>query len=276
MTENEQLPIRSNRCPIDNRSLKNDAVICEECAKLTRARLSEIPRLYIQAGAFLEPGKGGTGSSGSERTIGVNLAALGFRQASDLLGVLEAWVQFVVEERDLAPFKARGMVEDRVIDSCAFLLRHADWLAQNELASDWYNEIALIHNEGLAATRNFMAKVTRIKCPTSLETFISEDEIGYENCGAWLILGEDVLDEIECRRCKNVWTTMRLVAVAMSTPNHEVWMDSDSIGKLLGITANHVARIAKNNRAKRRGRRGEEFYDLVEISALREEMRHAQ
>lgn len=269
MTENEQLPIRSNRCPIDNKSLKNDAVICEECARLIRSRLSEIPRLYVEAGAFLEPGRGGTGSSGSERTIGVNLAALGFRQASDLLGVLEAWVQFVVEERDLAPFKARGMVEDRVIDSCAFLLRHADWLAQNELAPDWFNEIALIHNEGLAATRQFMAKVTRIKCPTSLETFISEDEIGYENCGAWLTLGENPLDPIKCRRCDREWSTLRLITIILSTPDIEAWMDSEEIAKILQIKPRDVIDLVKEHHLRKKGKRGEWVYDLIAVNVAR-------
>jgi len=244
-----------NGCPVCNHSLHNQDKICDECARITRSRLSEIPRLYVEAGAFLEPGRGGTGSSGSERTIGVNLAALGFRQASDLLGVLEAWVQFVVEERDLAPFKAKGVIQDRVIDSCAFLLRHADWLAQNELAADWFNEIALIHNEGLAATRNFLTKVTRIKCPTSLEVFINQDEVGYENCGAWLILGENILDEIECRRCKGTWTTLRLVAVAMSTPNSKILLDAPSIAGYLGMELTYVHKFAKRHGIEKIGKK---------------------
>lgn len=266
----------TNRCPIDNRSLRNDAQICDECARQTRIRLAAIPPMYIQAGAYLEPGRGGFGSSGSERTIGVNLAALGFRHAGDLLGVLTAWVEFVIEERELAPTKFRGDIQDRVGDSCAFLLRHADWLIQSDLASDWYNEIYLIHREGLAATRNFLEKVTRIKCPTSLEEFdASGEQIAAKYCGQLLTLSENVLDEIECKRCKNIWTTLRLVAVAMSKPDNVVWMDSQAIAVMLGVSPRYVQVIAKTYNAKRRGLRGDQVYDLIEMAALREKIRHA-
>jgi hypothetical protein len=75
--------------------LKGNNRICEDCAKATRLKLAEIPVLYLEASAYLEPGRGGSGSSGSERTIGVNLAALGFRQAGEVLVKLEDWERTV-------------------------------------------------------------------------------------------------------------------------------------------------------------------------------------
>ncbi len=243
------------RCPICRRMLINSVKICEVCSRETRAKLAQIPQMYVEAGAFLIPGKGGFGSSGSERTIGVNLAALGFRQAADLLGILTAWVEFIVEERDLAPANVRGTIEDRVTDSCAFLLRHSPWLAENELAADWCNEIALIHKEGLAATRQFLEKVTRIKCPTSLEIFITEDEIGYENCGAWLTLGENPLDPVECKRCQREWTTLRLVAVALSTPGNEILLEPIALAGYLEMELTYVHKFAKRHGIEKIGKK---------------------
>lgn len=265
-----------NRCPIDHRETRGDAKICEKCSQETRVRLAEIPALYIEAGAYLVPGKGGFGSSGSERTIGVNLAALGFRQAAEVLGVLQAWEIMVCEESEVVRASETGTIQERVEAVCLFLLKHAQWLACHEAAKDWVEEVAKIHSQGEVATRRFTEKVTRIKCPTSIEEFIEGGgEIAYRYCGQTLTLGKDPLDIVECRRCHTEWTTLWLVRVAMTTPGYVVWMDSEAIGELLGIGAKQVAKIARKYHAQKRGKRGFERYDLMEMSTLRERSRHA-
>src|ERR1019366_3898961 len=196
---------KSNRCPIDRHQLRGNFKICDECSRLTRVRLAEIPRMYVEAGAYLEPGRGGFGSSGSERTIGVNLAALGFRQAAEILGKFEAWERTVrVLALGQAEFDEQdqvvrvGTIEERVGGVCSFLLVHSRWLSECEGAGYWFKEVADIHGQGEAATRRFAEKLTKIRCPTSLEVWITQDEIGYENCGAWLTLGKDPMDLVKC------------------------------------------------------------------------------
>lgn len=273
MTEN-------GRCPIDHRSLVGDAKICEQCARTTRERLAEIPVYYIESGAYLVPGKGGFGSSGSERTIGVNLSALGFRAADEILPVLEEWertvrvlslgqVELDGEERQgevelnpdgsvivvtrprldeqERPIIRTGTIQERVEGACAFLLVHARWLTSYEGAPDWVADIAKIHGQGETATRRFAEKLTRIKCPTSLEVFITEDEIGYEYCGAWLTLGENPLDPVECKRCSSTWTTLRLVAVALSTPGNEILLDPVALAGWLKMELTYVHKFAKRH-----------------------------
>lgn len=285
-------------CPLDHRSLVGNAKICKKCAQETRSRLAEIPVLYIEAGAYLVPGKGGFGSSGSERTIGLNLAALGFRQAAEILGVLEDFertvrvqslgqIEFEGQERediprpknwrpseeDLArekPPVRKGTIQERVEGVCMFLLKHAEWLTCHDEAQFWVEEVAKIHSQGETATRRFTEKMTRIKCPTSIEEFAEGgEEILYRYCGETLTLGKDPLERVECKRCHTEWTTLFLVRVALETPSEPMWMDSDAIASLLGITSGQVVRISKADKKSKRGSRGNETYDLQKILQLR-------
>lgn len=296
MTEN-------GRCPIDHRSLVGDAKICEQCSRLTRVRLAELPVFYIEAGAYLVPGKGGFGSSGSERTIGVSLSALGFRAADEILPILEDWerlvrvkslgqveldgeertrevelnkdgsVKVVVEPRldeTERPILRVGTIQERVEGASAFLLVHSRWLTNYEAAADWYEDIAKIHAQGEAATRRFAEKLTRIKCPTSLEAFISEDEIGYENCGSWLTLGDGPLDKVACKRCGGEWATLGLIALILDRAKEPIWLPSDSVASILNMRSpREVIEIVKSNRLRRRGKRGEELYDLIAVNMAR-------
>ena len=176
-----KLDEQSNRCPIDRHQLRGNSKICDGCSRLTRVRLAEIPAMYVEAGAYLEPGRGGFGSSGSERTIGVNLAALGFRQAAEVLGVLQAWEIMICEESGVNRASKTGTTQERVEAVCTFLLKNAEWISRHDAAPEWVTEIASIYSQGAVATRKFTEKLTRIRCPTSLEVWITQDEIGYEN-----------------------------------------------------------------------------------------------
>lgn len=298
-------PILSNeRCPIDHRSLVGDAKICEQCSRATRVKLAEIPVLYIEAGAYLVPGKGGLTGGSSRSTIsdGKSWVALGFRSADEILPILEEWertvrvislgqvelegedrqgevelnpdgsIKVVVQPRlneGERPIIRRGTIQERVEGACLFLLAHAQWLTCYEGASEWVEDIAKIHGQGEAATKRFAEKLTRIKCPTSLETFLTEDEIGYENCGAWLTLGENPLDPVECKRCRREWTTLGLVAVILSTPGIEVWLPSESIASILRMKSREITDIVKAHHLRKKGRRGEEFYDLIAVNVAR-------
>lgn len=288
--------------------LINSDKICEVCSRATRERLAEIPVLYLEASAYLEPGRGGFGSSGSERTIGVNLAALGFRQAGEVLTILEDWertvrvkslgqVELDGQDRGDTPMKVWswreqklvdwkpgeeewanerpvvrvGTTEERVQGVCEFLMVHARWLAKYEAAGDWYSDVAAIHGQGNAATRRFAEKVTQIKCPGSVEIIDGENEgeVKTSTCGKILTLDESPLAPIKCKRCGREWTTWRLIKVALDTPGYVFWLDSEAIASLLGITANHVAKIVKKFNVKDQGKRGKKVYDLMEINSLR-------
>ena len=229
--------------------------------------------MYVEAGAYLEPGRGGSGSSGSERTIGVNLSALGFREASEILGVLNEWVALVIEGRDLAPYKATGTVQDRVEDVCSFLLRHSAWIAGHEAALDWFAEVQAIHKQGISATRKFEEKQTKIKCPTMIDDFDQYGNATQRMCGKWLELGKEVLDIVECKRCKREWTSLGLVAVAIDNPGVPVWFDAQSIGAFLQVSADYVRKLAKKHGAKKLSVQGEQVFDLAEMKAIHDRVK---
>lgn len=281
------------------------AEICEICLRerQTRERLAEIPALYLEASAYLEPGRGGLGSSGSRsgRSDGFNWAAMGFRQASDVLWKLEDWertvrVKFLgqieldgvdregevelnedgtikvvvrASNPEQRPIVRRGSVEERVQGVCEFLLVHARWLSKYEAAEDWHREIAEIHGQGMTATKRFVEKVTQIRCPGSVEILDDEGEIKSSMCGKTLTLNENPLARIECKRCGREWTTLRLFAVALETPGYAFWLDSEAIASLLSITPGQVVRISKGDKSSECGQRGDKTYDLIKIHQMR-------
>lgn len=272
------------RCPIDHRSLVGDAKVCERCSRETRRQLAEIPKLYVEAGAYLVPGKGGFGSSGSERTIGVNLSALGFRAADEILPVLEEWertvrvlslgqveldgqdregevelnpdgtVKVIVRPRlneGERPIIRTGTIQERVEGSCSFLLVHSRWLSAYEGAPDWVADIAKIHGQGGAATRQNQAPARRIECPADL---------GDGLCLSLLTLPEDgdKQAKIKCHRCRTEWTIQWLIEVALSTKESEYWLDAESIANHLQMDHREVRRLARKWKITKHG----QLYDL--------------
>lgn len=273
--------LSANRCQGCQRFLLTSSIICELCAKDTRQRLAEIPKLYAEASDELIPGRGGYGSSGSEMSIGVNIAALDFLNASDLLGKFWAWEQTVrlksLGEKDIDenPIVHGGTMEFKVQTVCDFLMVHFEWLSRYEAAGDFVRDVADEYGKGMGAARRFVEKVTRIKCPTILEMSIDGD-MKSVTCNHSLVLKEDIFADIRCRGCDAVWTSAGLIRVALKTPGYVIWMDSESIASLMGITSRYVRMIADEFKVKPRGKRGEKVYDLIEMSALREKMRHAE
>jgi hypothetical protein len=260
--------------------------------------------LYLEASAYLEPGRGGSGSSGSERTIGVNLSALGFRQASDVLAKLEEWERTVrvehlgqveldgveraerpqvwnrttqkYEDAKLTqqewlnehPIVRRGSVSERVQGVCEFLLVHAKYLATHPAAGDFVEEVASIHGQGESATRRIAEKVTRIKCPGLIDQWIN-GTMRQVTCDKKLILSKDYLEIFPCKNCGREWTTLRLVAVALDTPGYSFLLDSEEIAEMLSVTSRHVRRLAKECGAIRELDNGEKVYDLMKIHRYR-------
>ena len=284
-----------NRCKNCGRMLLAAGTICEICAGDTRQRLAAIPKLYVQSEAYLEPGRGGVGSSGSERTIGVNLAALGFRQAFEILAILEDWERTVrvkslgqigydgleregeIELDDdglivttlRAPFSnerpivRKGSVEERVKGVCEFLLAHIRWLAQYEAAGDFVADVAKIHAQGLAATRQIEEKPTRIKCPADIEMWIDGD-MKTVTCNHPLYLKDDIFTDIKCKGCGADWTTAGLLRVAIKS-GAQVLLDPVAIGGYLGMSVANVHIFAKRDEIEKVGKK----YPLVEFVRAR-------
>lgn len=201
-------------------------------------QLSEIPGLYVLAQAFLTPGKGGQGSSGSERTIGVNSTALEYRVALDLLSIISGWEVEVREQRAFSEMPTVQSYEERITKACEFLLTQFTWISTQEWFGDFVIEIADMHAKGKAATRQNQSPARRIECPADLDDGL---------CLSLLTLPPDgdKTATIKCHRCRTEWTIEWLIEVARETVGADYWLDAKSIANHLQMDHREVRRLAR-------------------------------
>jgi hypothetical protein len=72
---------------------------------------------------------------------------------------------------------------------------------------------------------------------------------------------DDPMEIFQCRKCKSQWTTLRLVAVALSDPAKEVWLDAEAIASYVKTTVKNVHQFAKRHSVGKRG----DFYDFKQF-----------
>lgn len=213
-------------------------ITCLRCLTTCKIELANLPILLREAEKFLQPGQSG-GSSSGERTIGVNVSALDFVAGHDLLDVLYSWQDLIRELLVLEPrLHLRGSVQARVENAVEFIQVHWEWFSrQDDFIGDFIREIRSLHSRGISITGQNQPKVRQISCPTDL---------GDEKCGRKLSVdATDLTAEIECKKCKRVWTTLWLLQVALDQNKADVWLDADAIEKFTGISANHIRKVGR-------------------------------
>ena len=120
-------------------------------------------------------------------------------------------------------------------------------------AGDFYGEIKEQHAKGMAAAKQFVEQPRRIPCPT-------------DECHKFVVIdAENLMSDVTCFGCKQSWTVLRLVALAMSNPNRKFFLDAEAIALWLGISQRQVHKIIKANSIERRG----SLYDLAAVIANR-------
>jgi hypothetical protein len=242
-------------CATCNR-LTDFEVICRTCHKQLRGWLQQIPELQYQAGFYIEPGRSGSGTVSAERSIGVNVNALDYSMAIELLGILHSWESEIRSARALTPpalLKRERTTDMEVQVACDFQLAHLNWTVGQEWVADFYSEIKEQYAKGMAAAKQFVEQPRRIPCPT-------------DECGKYVVIdAENLMSDVTCFGCKESWTVLRLVALAMSNPNRKFFLDAEAIALWLGITQRQVHKIIKANKIERRGK----MYDLAAVIANR-------
>jgi len=131
--------------------------------------LTNIPNLQVLAAEHIAPGRSGSGAASAERSIGVNVNALDYSMAIELLGILHSWESEIRAARRLTPpalLKKELTTELEVWVACQFHLSHLEWTLGQEWASDFYNEVKEQHAKGMAAAKQFVEQPRRIPCPT--------------------------------------------------------------------------------------------------------------
>ena len=234
----------------------NEIKTCKKCYLRICQWLREIPELRREAEDFIEPGRSGSGAVSAERSIGVNVNALDYSMATELLGILHSWECEIRSARRLTPpafLRKEPTIDQEVQTACDFQLAHILWTLDQEWAADFYNEIKEQHAKGLAAAKRFVEQPRRIPCPS-------------DDCHKFIVIdAENLLNDVSCFGCKQSWTVLRLVALAMSNPNRKFFLDVEAIALWLGITQRQVYKIIKAHDITRNGA----LYDLAGVVAAR-------
>ncbi len=90
-------------CQLCQHTAKDDKYLCRRCESTLREQLSDIPTMQQEAKGFLVPGRTGSGSPTSERSIGFNVSAMDYSMAVDILPVLHRYEALIRRGRNLTP-----------------------------------------------------------------------------------------------------------------------------------------------------------------------------
>lgn len=247
-------------CPLCQHAINQDG-LCGKCHRRLFTQLDDLLELWEAAHQELLPGKGGHGSSSSERTIGLNVLALSFIAGDDILGVLHEWEKYIRSERHLTPpalVKSEPTLAKEIEAAIKFAQAHLEWSGQQPWIGDFAKELRDLHSTAVAAARRFVQKVRRIPCPADTAEGLP--------CGNLLVVQEDILAVFECKRCEAQWSSYRLIAVALSNPNEPVWLDIEAIASWVGLSERGVRQIVDRHDIAKRG----QLYDFKAILAHRE------
>ena len=234
------------KCPICNKSVKNEKMLlCQKCAARLRERLVDLPAMRDEASYCLEPQRGGRGTNTGEPTIGINLHALDFVTGNVILNVLHEWEKVIRSERELTPPALLPKYADEVRQSVKFHLAHFDWTLEQVWVDEFAREVAAVHSTGMIAARRMIDPVKRIPCPNETENGVCRALIA--------IKGDDLLEPVVCRKCNTQWTAARLIAVSMSDPQLEIWLDAEAIAEWMGLSDRQVHRLVLKHKIAKKG-----------------------
>ena len=231
---------------------------CRSCFGRLRSVLKELPDLQFEAGFYLEPSRTGSGVVSAERSIGINVNALDFSMATDLLAILHGWEAIIRRDRQLTPpaLVTREPTTDMEVDAtCEFHIAHLSWTLLQPWALDFAGEVWQLHARGRAAAKKFKEQARRIPCPT-------------DDCNRFVVIDvEQLSQDVSCFECKQSWSVLRLVALAMSNPNRRFFLDIEAISSWLQMTEREVYRLVKKFEIEKRGY----TYDLQALMKARQQ-----
>ncbi len=233
-------------------------VECRGCFGRLKAIFKELPQLQFEAGFYLEPSRTGSGVVSAERSIGINVNALDFSMATDLLAILHGWEEIIRRDRALTPpalVKREQTTDLEVLATCDFHIAHLSWTLTQPWALDFAGEVWGLHARGRAAAKKFKEQARRIPCPT-------------DDCKRFVVIDvEQLSQDVSCFGCKQSWSVLRLVALAMSNPSRRFFLDAEAIAAWLQMTEREVYRLVKKFEIEKRG----STYDLQALMKVRQQ-----
>ena len=244
-------------CPICNRDTTST---CHRCIHRMRRHLTDIPTNYLTAKHQLTPGK--SDGRSNERSIGVRITALDFLAGNDVLRTLEDWERDWRTFFQLTPFgeataqRAVSHAKQRnnnteydgtylQLNACVtFLDSWLDKAAQSHPAiTDFAQELRDQWRISQHAANIHPPNTWLVTCPATLDN---------TDCGNKLhITGQDFDTTITCRRCHTPWPVERLLRVAASDSQAEIWLAPEDAAHLFGIHISTLKRWARRGHIKK-------------------------
>jgi len=230
--------------------------VCKRCYSSLKSALTELPELQQGAASFISPGRSGSGSPSTERSIGFNVNALDYSMGKELLGVLHKYEALIRRGRTLTPpalLKREATVDKEVAATVSFHLAHLEWTVQQDWLEDFAGQIKELHSKGMATNKKFIEQPRRIPCPT-------------EECRAHIVIDiENLLAGVKCHKCRTSWTLYRLLALAMNNPNRTFWLDVDAICMWMNISKIDLNKIVRQHEIPMKNG----LYDISAIAKAR-------
>lgn len=233
---------------------ETDRMACHRCQNMMRLQLGEICDYQAMAADNLIPGQGGDGRA-TERTLGVNLAALDLVGAFDAIAILESWERIWREDYGLAPYGPASAERDpraraTLLGIVGFLQA---WLTksctEHPAIDEFARELRHLHRMCQQAAGHTMRAAWRVTCPTDVED---------GECGTQLrVSGEDFGGHVTCRGCHTTWPVDRLLHVVATSRHAELWLDPEAASEWLGVHAGTLRKWASQGRIRREGGRYE-------------------
>jgi len=203
-----------------------------------KSNLAELPELQQGAASYVTPGRSGSGSPSTERSIGFNVNALDYSMGKELLGVMHKYEALIRRGRSLTPpalLDREATVELEVAATVSFHLAHLEWTVQQDWVEEFAGLIKELHSKGMATNKKFIEQPRRIPCPT-------------DECRAHIVIDiENLMAGVTCHKCRTSWTLYRLLALAMNNPNRTFWLDIDAICLWMNITKIELNKIVRDH-----------------------------
>jgi len=216
----------------------NEGRLSKSQYRSLRSNLTELPELQSGAASFVTPGRSGSGTVSTERSIGFNVNALDYSMGNELLGVMHKYEAIIRRGRSLTPpalLKREATVELEVAATVSFHLAHLEWTVQQDWVEEFAGLIKELHSKGMACNKRFIEQPRRIPCPT-------------DECRAHIVIDiENLMAGVTCHKCRTSWTLYRLLALAMNNPNRTFWLDIDAICLWMNITKIELNKIVRDH-----------------------------
>ena len=230
----------------------NEGRLTKSQYRTLKSNLAELPELQSGAASYVTPGRSGSGSPSTERSIGFNVNALDYSMGKELLGVLHKYEALIRRGRTLTPpalLKREATVEKEVAATVSFHLAHLEWTVQQDWLEDFAGQVKELHSKGMATNKKFIEKPRRIPCPT-------------DECKAHIVIDIDnLLAGVRCYKCRTSWTLYRLLALAMNNPNRTFWLDIEAICMWMNISKIDLNKIVREHNIPMK-------HGLYDISAI--------